>query len=229
MSEFNPFGAAPEEQDAVPVEETEQGRDKKVLLALGGVVAVALAAGAYLFLGSGGDEELEAFVPPARPAAAAPAASPSPEAQVPQQTAIRLGRSPFEVKYIAPAPAPAEPETPAAPAPGAPAAPGVVVVPIGGGTGQPSTGGDTPAAEQPPAKQYKLILLRVFGEGPDQSASFSIDGREQTAKIGSTFGPTAEILLVELTEGPDAGQWTASLQVGEERVDVKLGQTIYIP
>ncbi len=234
MSEFNPFSAAPEEQ-APAVEEAAEGRDKKVLAVLGGVVALALAGGAYLFLGGGGEEELEAFVPPARPAAAAPAASPSPQAQVPVQTAIRLGRSPFDVKYIAPAPAPEQPDTPAAPAaPVTGGAPGVIVVPVqgggstGGGTTAPAPGTGAPAPDQPTAQEYKLILLRVFGEGVDQSASFSIDGREQTAKVGSTFGATAEILLVELTEGPDAGQWTASLQVGEERIDVKLGETVYV-
>jgi hypothetical protein len=47
--------------------------------------------------------------------------------------------------------------------------------------------------------------------------------------VGSTFGPTAEILLIGLTEGPDAGMWTATLQVGDDApFDVKIGEPAYV-
>jgi hypothetical protein len=87
------------------------------------------------------------------------------------------------------------------------------------------TGTAHPAATE---EKHKLILLRVFGTGPDQSAAFSIHGTEQIAKVGSIFGPTAEILLLELTEAP-AGTWTATLQVGDgDPFDVKMGEPAYV-
>lgn len=73
------------------------------------------------------------------------------------------------------------------------------------------------------------MLMRVFGEGKDQSAVFSIDGKQQTAKVGSTFGPTAEILLLSLQQGPEDAQWTAVLQVGDsDPFDVVTGEPAYV-
>jgi hypothetical protein len=97
-----------------------------------------------------------------------------------------------------------------------------------GGSGTGSTGGTGGTGGQPTGEKHKLILLRVFGEGPDRSASFSIDGQEQTAKVGSIFGPSSQILLLELTEGP-AGHWTATLQVGDGApFDVAHGEPAFV-
>jgi hypothetical protein len=76
--------------------------------------------------------------------------------------------------------------------------------------------------------KHELILLRVLGEGADRSAVFTIDGTEQTAKVGGIFGPTSQILLRELTEAPE-GVWTATLQVGDgDPFDVVTGEPAYV-
>jgi hypothetical protein len=227
MTDFNPFGppADPAESAPAPVVEAEEkSGNKKAVLGLGALAAVVLGAGAFLFLGGSGDEELDDFtLPPRKPAAAAPAPSATPAAKLPAVAKVALGRNPFRALYIQPAAAPAVPETPTGAAP-APADPGAVA-PATGGTA-PGTG--TPAQE-PTAKEYKLVLLRVFGEGADQSAVFSIDGKQQTAKVGTTFGAHAEILLIELTQGPKEEQWTAVLQVGDgDPFDVVTGVPAYV-
>ena len=50
-----------------------------------------------------------------------------------------------------------------------------------------------------------------------------------TAKVGETFGPTKEIRLISLQEGPGSGQWTAVLQVGDGGpFDAVTGQAVSV-
>lgn len=237
MTEFNPFSAADEPEAHVPeadTQATDGGRNKVLVIVLGAVAGLVLAAGGFLFLGGG--EDAEDFAPvarAARPAAVAPA--PSAQPKLPAPANLTLGRNPFRALYVEPAPAPA-PEPPAVTPSGATGG-GPQVIVIGGGTtkdggttgGSAAGGGVAAAPQQPTAKEHKLVLLRVFGTGKDQSASFSIDDKQQTAKVGTTFGPTAEILLLSLQEGPKEGQWTAVLQVGDgDPFDVVLGEPVFV-
>lgn len=231
MTEFNPFSASDgadayvAEQDSPP--ESGGSRSKILVIALGAVAGVALAGGAF-FLLSGGDDADEFGAVAQAPRAAAPAPAASAQPKLPAPANLTLGRNPFRALYVEPAPAPAEVTAP--PATGDGITP-VIIIGEGGGTGggTGTGGGAAPAPQQPTAKEHKLVLLRVFGAGKDQSASFSIDDKQQTAKIGTTFGPTAEILLLSLQEGPKEGQWTAVLQVGDgDPFDVVLGEPVFV-
>jgi hypothetical protein len=229
MTEFNPFGTAEQPETYAPEQEeiSEGGRNKVLVIVLGAVAGLALAAGGFLFLsGSDDAEELAPVARPAVPAAAAPVASAQPKLPAPAN--LTLGRNPFRALYVEPAPAPA-PAPPAVTPPGATDGGPQVIIVGGGNTGGTTGGGAAPAPQQPTVKEHKLVLLRVFGTGKDQSASFSIDDKQQTAKVGTTFGPTAEILLLSLQEGPKEGQWTAVLQVGDgDPFDVVLGEPVFV-
>ena len=238
MTELNPFRSAPEAHEApegVEQGQTEQPNGKRnLVIALGGVAGLILAGGGFFFL-SGGDaaEEFEPVKRAPRAEAAAPAAAPQAK-KLPAPSRLALGRNPFRALYVEPAPAP-----PAPPAPADPGAAGdgvttplIISTPVGGGAAPDSAAGGgagAPAPQQPTAKEHKLVLLRVFGEGKDQSASFSIDGKQQTAKVGTTFGPSAEILLLSLQQGPKDDQWTAVLQVGDgDPFDVVTGEPVVV-
>lgn len=235
---YNPFGAV-EEAPAFPEDDTAGG--KRNLVALGGLGAVLVAGAAYFLVLSGGDATEDALaIVPRTPAAAAPAAVASPAAvKLPVATKVQLGRNPFKALYVQPAavaeaPAPAAPATPVAVGGGTTivVGGGGTQAPTGGGTQAPTSGGGTAApAPKPAVKEYKLVLTRVFGdEGSDLSAVFTIDGKQQTAKVGSVFGPTAEIKLLSLQEGPKEGRWTAVLQVGDgDPFDVVTGTKVYVP
>jgi len=235
----------------------ETGPDKRrTVVAFGALAVVAIGAGGYLFLGASGADEPPPAAAPAAAAPAAPAdgAVVPVAATLPTPTDLTIGRNPFKVPgtYIAPVASPADAGTGAGT--GTSTGTGGTGTSTGtgtgtgsggtgtgsggtgtGGTGTGGTGTPTPAAPTAPTaptarteERYKLILLRVFGEGVDQSASFSIDGSEQTAKVGSVFGPHAEILLLELTEAP-VGTWTATLQVGDgDPFDVVVGEPAYV-
>ena len=219
----------------------EAGTDKRrTLVAVGALAVVALGAGGWFLLGGTGAEEPTTAAAPAAAAPAAPAADAAAAvaATLPTPTDVPLGRNPFKVPgtYIAPV-------VVASPVPDTGTG-GTGTSTGGTGTGGTSTGttpgtstgttpgtspGTTPGTSTGTGEEkHKLILLRVFGEGADQSASFSIHGTEQVAKVGSIFGPTAEILLLELTEAP-AGVWTATLQVGDgDPFDVVMGEPAYV-
>ena len=210
--------------DASAAEEGD-GRRKKLLL--GGAGAVVLLLGGYLLLGTGGDAGTEEFIPTARaprPVASTPAVVAK---QLPAAYKEQIGRDPFRALYIQPAAAPPAVAggTTSLPAPG-------VVVTSGGATtdfGAPSGGVATGGTTTPVAQEHKLVLQRVYGADKDRTASFSIDGKQQVAKIGAQFGPTSEIVLLSLQQGPKAGQWTAVLQVGDgDPFDVVTGTPVYV-
>ena len=81
----------------------------------------------------------------------------------------------------------------------------------------------------PTDREHALVLRTVRGDGEARRAAFTIDGRSVTVKVGGTFGPTKEIRLISLQEGPGAGQWTAVLQVGDGGpFDAVTGQAVSV-
>ncbi len=73
------------------------------------------------------------------------------------------------------------------------------------------------------------MLQRVYGTGKDSTAEFTIDGRKVVAKVGVRFGPTSEIRLISLQQGPKAAQWTSVLQVGDgEPFDAVTGEKVSV-
>ena len=231
-----PFGAV---EDSPYDDEPAKDR-KRNLIALGALAVVALAGGAFLFLGGGDDLEQDvALTPP--PAATAPAAeAPVQAVTLPVATTEQLVRNPFEVGYIQPPPPAAE--TPAsgeggsstdsgggsssgAPISGRP----VTSIPVGGGTSNPAPVGGGAPAPAPTSEQFELVLRSVVGDGEDRAAVFTVGGTEMTPKVGDTFGPTGEIKLLSLQEGPKENQWTAVLQVGDgSPFDVVTGDPVYV-
>ena len=246
-----PFGAVEE----APVLDDEPAVDsRRNVIVLGALAAVLVGGGAYFLLGSGGDVADEVAFTPAVPRVAAAKATPSPQAvKLPVATKVAIGRNPFKALYVQPVVAAAAPATdPAAPVPTGGGTPIVLVTPgdspAGPTTSTPTTSTpttstpttgrptssspDRPASTAPPepaVKEYKLILKRVFGDGSDLSAVFTVDGKQMTAKVGSTFGPTAEIKLLSLQQGPKDEQWTAVLQVGDgDPFDVVTGEPVFV-
>ncbi|MBC7680513.1 MAG: hypothetical protein H7233_16235 [Pseudorhodobacter sp.] len=236
-----PFGAV---EGAPAFDDEPTGDRRRNVIALGALAAVLVGGGAYFLLSGGSDTADEFAFTPAVPRPAA-AASPSPQAAVklPVATKIAIGRNPFKALYVQPVVAAAAPVTdPAAPAPTGGGTPIVIVspgdTPTGPTTSTPTTSRPTSAspdgpaataAPEPAVKEYKLILKRVFGDGSNLSAVFTVDGKQMTAKVGSTFGPTAEIKLLSLQQGPKDEQWTAVLQVGDgSPFDVVTGEPVFV-
>jgi hypothetical protein len=208
-------------------DEAEPERNRKAVIAAGGVAAaLVLAAAGYFFLGGSGDGAVDsAFVPGrvAHPAVAAPKSATKPAKKLPAPYKEQLGRDPFKALYVLPAVAQAGPGVTAT----GTTAPGVTPAVSGTGTVPTTGGGTTPTTTA--NKEYKLILMRVYGTGTDRTAVFSIDGKQQVAKIGTKFGPTSEIVLLSMQQGPKAGQWTSVLQVGDgDPFDVVTGAPAYV-
>lgn len=240
-----PFGTA---EEAPALEQESESGSRRNLVALGGLAALLVAGGAAFFLLSGGEDASEdvAFVPPARTTATAPATTPAVAAPkavaLPVATNVPLGRNPFKALYVQPAAATVDAAPPAGPAaaPAPAGAPAIVLVaptaPSGGtspGSAPfpgPTTGGVAPAPGTPPVDvEHVLVLRRVSGEGDALSAAFTIDGAATSAKVGETFGPTSEIKLLSLQEGPEPGRWTAVLQVGDaDPFDVVIGESVRV-
>lgn len=235
-------------------DEKEAGSRRNLVLA--GGLAVVLAAGGFFLLTGGGEEEDFSFVPPAR-AAAAPVV-PAAEVVLPVESQIQLGRNPFKPLYIEPEAAPAVDPAPVQPAPApVQTAPQVIFVPIGGDSptfapaptqtftptqpapaqpapAQPAPAKPSPAKPSPtattppPATEYALTFTRVYGDGTQATGVFDVDGQQMIAKVGSVFGPTAQIKLLGLGHKPD-GTWYATLQVGDsDAFEVLTGETVYI-
>ncbi|MCW2726870.1 MAG: hypothetical protein JWN35_3791 [Frankiales bacterium] len=206
-----PFGDGPPSSEG----DTDEVRNRKAVLVVGAVAGLLVlgAAGWFLFSPGSGSTTTSAAAPLTRTVPTGPRASATPTAPavVPAQYVGQLGRDPFRALYVQPAPV-ASPVPAAAPAAGT--VPGAVPA-------QP------PA--QPPAVEHKLVLQRVYGSGSDQTAAFTIDGKNSDARIGSTFGPTAEIVLRALRQGPKGGPWTATLQVGDgSPFEVVTGVPAYV-
>ncbi|HUR13707.1 MAG TPA: hypothetical protein VM097_04360, partial [Mycobacteriales bacterium] len=84
-----------------------------------------------------------------------------------------------------------------------------------------TSGGTTTTPVAPTS--YKLVLTKVSGG----TATFSVGGKMMLAKVGSVFGPTAELKLLDLTDTPKG--WVATIQVGDsEPVDALRGETLYV-
>ncbi|MCU1693331.1 MAG: hypothetical protein JWM64_2422 [Frankiales bacterium] len=254
MTETSAFPFTPLDEP----EGTEDAGNRRVLLMAGGVVAaLALAGASYVFLGSSDQVDDTAFTPVTRAAqpatvgkkaTAATRKIATPKVPVPFDEA--LGRNPFKALYVVPAAAPAAAVGVVDPT--LPQGTTGTTVAVGTGTGTTTgtgtstgtsagstttTGSTTtgtaakPAAAPaaPTAREYALMLQRVYGAGKDLTAEFTIDGRKQVAKIGVRFGPTSEIRLISLQQGPKASQWTAVLQVGDgEPFDAVTGDKVSV-
>jgi hypothetical protein len=209
--------------DAMPAADEPSGDSNRRALVLGGsVLAVAaLGFGGYTLLGG------SSRTPTPTPALGlhsfgttpvtthAVAKTPAKVQVVPVVSKQRIGKDPFLALYVVPAAAAPSTTSP------------TTTVPTSTSTNTtPTTTTTTPTVVKP--VNHTLKLTRVYGSGKDQTAVFAIDGRTQLAKVGSVFGPTAELKLLNV--GQDAkGHWVATLQVGDgQPFDALMGQTLYV-
>jgi hypothetical protein len=221
--------------------EAESASRKPLLLALGALAAVALGAGAFLFLGGDDAAEQQLAAPGTVPAAAAPAPAASASA-LPVASKVELGRNPFKALYVQPVVAPASTSAPttvgtgtgtpggatAAPAP----APVTGGIPIVGVPQIPSTGtgSESPAPSPAPATKPELRLVSATHVGHGEHVGvFAVGDVEETVKVGDTFGPDKHLLLLSLQQGPGDDQWTAVVQIGDgDPFDVVTGSPVLL-
>jgi hypothetical protein len=218
---------------------------RRVLVAGAALAAGALALGGLLVLGGGTTEdELALGVPPASAVVpnATPSPVPTPSPSAVAQSSTALGRNPFQALYVEPVGAAAAAQGGAAPAGSAPAevaAPGTpapaevpaqaampeATAPVGTA---PGTTDPRPAPAAPTART--VLLTGVHGTGDARRASFSFETSTAVVAVGQDFGPSGELLLLSLQEGPGDGQWTAVVQVGQgEPFDVVSGRKTALP
>jgi hypothetical protein len=202
----NTFDAAP---DA-----TDEASNRRVPVLVGGVLGVAVLAGAGFFLlhgGSSSDASLNAPVArgvPAGTVGTTPVKTtlnshvPT-TVKLPTASAVKIGRDPFLALYVVPAAVVATVPTTGTGTTGTTAPTGT--------TGTGTTG--TPAA--PVATTYQLKLLKVTGTGSGRTAAFSVAGKTQYARIGSVFGRSSEIKLLSFQQSA-RGVWSVTVQVGDD-------------
>jgi hypothetical protein len=236
MSEFNPFAASDEVTEYAPqevAEETASG-SKRIVVALGALAAVAVGAGAFFFLGGGGDETLEEYVPAARaPRAAAPAADAGPVSTLPVASRLTLGRNPFRALYVEPvaaaAPAGGTTTTPTTTT-GGTTTPPIVVVDGGTSTGGTSTGGtSSPAPAPAPAPTQSTVALKSVTAGKDganPTATFDYDGKTVSGAPGDVMD--GKLLVISIQQDVMGG-WFVNLQLGDgEPFEVHERQTVVV-
>ena len=237
------FPFAPDQVDDAAFDD---GNSRRPIIIVGGIVAaLVLGAGGYLLLGGGGGATNDSFVAPhvagaaARAAAAAAKANAEAKPRAGTSTVVKklpaayneqIGRDPFKALYVVPVvtdtgPAGVGASTVVGTLPG-------VSVPTASDPTTSSTATDTGTGTTPLApvdKEYKLVLTRVYGTGTDRTGVFTVDGKQELAKIGTKFGPTSEIVLLSFQQGPKPGQWTTVLQVGDgDPFDVVSGVAAYV-
>ncbi len=238
MSEFNPFSAAVEEAPApVEVAEDESTGSRKTVLMVGTLAAVVVGAGAYLFLGGGG-EEVEEYTPAARAPRAA-AVAPASAAKLPVTTKVALGRNPFRALYVAPAAGAAASSTTIGTAPTTTTtntAP-VVIVDSGPAPAPVTRGGFAPAPAPAPAQQapaprpaaQSTVALKSVAAGKDganPTATFVYDGKQVTGAPGDVMA--GKLLVISLQQDA-TGSWFANLQLGDgSPFEVHERQTVVV-
>ena len=233
MSEFNPFSAQEEAPQYVAEESEDSAGSRRNLVALGALAAVALGAGAFLFLG-GGEDDVEEFVPAARaPGAAAPAAVAPPAVKLPAATKLSLGRNPFRALYVQPAAASSGTSststggtTPVVLQPAAPAPAPFQPAPAQPAPAQPAPAQPAPA---PAPQQQSTVALKGVVTGKDGAnpvATFVYDGKEVTGAPGDVM--EGKLLVISIQQD-NTGGWFANLQLGDgSPFEVHERQTVLV-
>jgi hypothetical protein len=235
VTEFNPFGppteADTEARAAQPGPQNEEsGSSKTLVIALGAIAGVALAAGAFLFVGGGDDSD--ELAPVARaPRAAAPATA-SPAPKLPAPANLTLGRNPFRALYVEPVAVAEAPAggvtTPTDPTDGGTS---VILVPAadsGTGAPAPGTAQPAPAPAPAPAVQSTVRLLSVDSGKEDGNpvATFDYDGAKVSGGVGDVMA--GKLLLLSL-QRDHTGSWFVNLQLGDgDPFEVHERQTVVV-
>ena len=238
MSEFNPFSAAEEAPEYLPEQSEESASSRKPVVLVGALAAVLVGAGAFLFLGGGGDDTEEFTAVAKAPRAAAPAASVAtgPVVKLPVSSKLTLGRNPFRALYVEPVAAPAPAGGVTKPTSTGVTAPTVVVAPAPVTGGQPAPAQPVPfqpAPAQPaqpaPAPAQSTVALKGVAaakDGSNPTATFVYDGQEVSGAPGDVM---AGKLLVISIQQDNTGGWFANLQLGDgSPFEVHERQTVLV-
>lgn len=212
------------------------GRSRALLA--GGLAAVLLAGGAYLYLGSGSDDVDEAFVVPHTTRAVA--ATPTP---VPVVTALpgpaehRQGRNPFTALRVAPVGATGGEGSVGTGSTGSSGASGgsvagspAAVPPAGAATAVPAA--SPPATPTPTGSTgtYALMLVSVGEPSPDvRRAVWQVDGVTTETIPGQRFGKHGELTVLATSVDENALLLGLVLQVGDAAPQsIAIGETIEV-
>lgn len=221
----------------LPVARPERRTVRAPATAVGLLTAVVLGAGVLLLPGSPDTgDELIAVAVVQRPAHPVQPVVPDPTT-APQLPDLQF-RDPFRPLVSdagEQAPITVPDTTSSAPDDGAPQvdAPAATVevpqapVPLPPATG---TSTDAPSSGVASLTGRRLSLTRVEGAGEDLVAVLALDGTPMRARVGASFGPGGELLLLSLQQGPAESQWTAVVQRGRgEPFDVVTGSPTRLP
>ena len=232
-----PFGSTPQPQaPELQTDTISATRDRKALVAVGGVVAAALVAGgAFFVLSSGGDDAVPAAAHStatsvASPQVAGPGAEPT---SVPAVYRNDIGRNPFKA-LVTPTTAPESASggtsgpsgTGTGTSVGGPALPTsvptlpTVTSPVGELPVLPGTGTAPAPTGGAPAPKPTPHSVSVLSVDPDNaSASLEVDTKDYPdVKIDAVFATYFKLLRVE------DGKCT-SMSFGDERFDLCAGET----
>lgn len=226
-----------------------RGTDRRTLVLAGGLAAVLALGAGYHVLG-GSDDDAAAAVEAVVRATPRTATTPVPTT-VPATVALAkvaapfrddLGRDPFRALYVLPAvstrvdptdptltlPTPPAPAAPVpATAPDAPEASPALPLPLPLPVALPTEA--VPVEAPPTAPEHALVLTGVRTSGAGLVARFTVDGTPVSVTPMSDFGPTGEVRLLSLQQGPGGGQWTAVLQVGDgQPFDAVTGEKVSV-
>jgi hypothetical protein len=210
--------------DEVSADEGESTRNKKAVLVAGGVAALVLAAGAFMFLGGGSDSEDESFVVPSRPRVAV-AAKPAPKPaakKLPVAYDAQIGRDPFKALYVVPVAAAA----PAGAATTTTSTSGTTATSTGTSTTSTATGtGTTPVA--PTSTRYPLTLVSISQTSDEaRFTTWSVDGQKTTVLPAQRFGKHGELVVLAFSKNAQGAVDKAILQVGDDSpMEVAVGQS----
>ena len=88
----------------------------------------------------------------------------------------------------------------------------------------------SPVGPSAPLTGRSLQLDRVEAVGDSYEGVLAVDGAPTRVKVGDSFGPGEQLLLLSLQQGPGTDQWTAVVQAGQgEPFDLVNGVSRRIP
>ena len=213
-----PFAAT---DDAGHYDEADAANKKKLAI-VGGLIALALAAAAFLFLGGGDSEEGDVFIPRAPRAAKAVVAPPAAKKAVAKQLPVaygdQLGRNPFQALYVLSAPASTSSTT------------ATTAIPASTSSTSSTTSSTsasqsvTPAA--PTTTRYALKLVSIGTSPEARSTTWTVDGTRTTVLPAQKFGKYGELVVLAFSKNAQGAVDKAILQVGDDSpMEVAVGQT----
>ena len=201
--------------------------NKKKLAIVGGLIALALGAAAFLFLGGGDSGEGDVFIPRAPRAAKAVVAPPAAKKAVAKKLPVaygdQIGRNPFQALYVVSAAAPASTSSTTATT-AVPASTSSTSSTSSTTSSTSASQSVTPAA--PTTTRYALKLVSIGTSPEARSTTWTVDGTRTTVLPAQKFGKYGELVVLAFSKNAQGAVDKAILQVGDDSpMEVAVGQT----